>query len=227
MKKFIVIALALLIAFGAYHLYKGTSTEKIYSVPEAVTILNDVYKDTSGFLIGTDERLMIENKGGNATYGEILPQSVAVMLADHPLTKKDVFYDLGSGTGKVCVQVALTTPARAVGVELSSSRHKIAQAARQELLDKKIMSDPRKLTFIEDDILAVDLSDATIIFLCSTCFSEELMQKLVEKIAAIKHPARVFTLKKLPPQDLFKEGKTYHLPMTWSDNTAVHSYELL
>lgn len=219
-----LLSFAILITF--IFIQKTHTKQIIYDTPCAIGIINDVYKDTSGFFIGTGERTLIEEKGGNATYGEILPQSVATILAHETIAKESVFYDLGSGTGKVCVQVALATPARAIGVELASSRHEVAEHVRAELIDKKILTDPKKLRFIHDDITHVAIDDATIIFLCSTCFSEELMRKLAERISQISHPVHVYTLKRLPEEVTgFIQGKTLYLPMTWSTNTAVYMYE--
>lgn len=45
-----------------------------------------------------------------------------------------VFYDLGSGLGKMCMQVACDWGAlRAVGVELAATRHSAAEAVRGQL----------------------------------------------------------------------------------------------
>lgn len=38
-----------------------------------------------------------------------------------PLTGEDTFYDLGSGVGKLVMQVASTTPCNSVGVELGTA----------------------------------------------------------------------------------------------------------
>merc|ERR1712204_78794 len=54
----------------------------------------------------------------------------------HPLSFKDEVIDLGSGLGKVVLQVLLGTEAgRVRGVELSSTRHGMAVAALARLLD--------------------------------------------------------------------------------------------
>ncbi len=203
---------------------KNKSTpNSLYTTDEAIALLNSVYDNKSGFSINQDERTFIEEHGGAPTYGEIKPESLAVLLNDLQLSDKDILYDLGSGIGKVCAQVALTTPARAVGVELSTTRHTLAQEAKKALLDQNILKDNNKLKFIEGNILEVPCNDGTVFFLCSTCFSPDLMEKLVDKLSTIKG-ARILTLKDLPANNSFVLQKTYTLPMSWSNVTNIYYY---
>src|SRR5205823_2256234 len=103
------------------------------------------YQDENGFSICGDEREYIEKCGGNPTYGEILSPSLAQLIQKLALTKNDVLFDLGSGAGKVCIQVALSSPAKAVGIELSATRHALAQKIKQKLIEEHILTDTNKL----------------------------------------------------------------------------------
>jgi len=72
-----------------------------------------------------------------SVYGEVLPEGVQAVLDEintaMPLTAEDVFYDLGSGTGKVAIHAALVTPCRrVVGIELADTRHQHACRALKE-----------------------------------------------------------------------------------------------
>ena len=225
--KYLLIAAVAIIAsaLAVYH-YKKPS-QKIYSTQEVNTIIDDVYTDVSGFSIAQVERQFIEDQGGNPTYGEITVESVARLLNDLNLTAKDYFFDLGSGVGKVCVQAALTTPAYAIGIELSPTRYQDAQLIKNELIKRNILTDANKLKFIEQNIVDADLSKATAIFMCSTCFSDNLMQTLINKMAQeCKNGLQVITLKDLPAHDKFKLLKNYELPMTWSQGSPVYLYQL-
>ncbi len=223
-----IIFIAILAAILPTALYlKNKNSQKIYNAQEVNEIIDDVYCTVSGFCIETQERQFIENCGGNPTYGEITTESLAHLLHDLALTKHDYFYDLGSGVGKVCVQVALTTPAYATGIELSPTRCTGAEQIKQELIKRKILTNPTKLQFSEQNIIDTDLSKATAIFMCSTCFSEELMNLLVNKMATeCKNGLRVLTLKDLPENEQFKFIKQYELPMTWSQGSPVYLYQL-
>ena len=233
MKKLILLFLTILVAYSGYKLYNKNSSSKIYSTQEAIDIMDDVCGKSSGFGICTEERKMIEEKGGNPTYGEITSQALGKLIEhfQNNLSKSDVLYDLGSGIGKVATQVVLTTPARAVGIELSPTRHAIAANIKNELVRKNIIP-KNKLQFIEGNILDVNLDDATIIFMCSTCFSDELMKKITERIYNIPHTVQIITLKQLTPHNTYKfhefiPGQTFSLCMTWSDCTSVYTYERL
>jgi precorrin-6B methylase 2 len=228
-RNYLLLAGGATILVGAFVVYQyKIPAQKIYNTQEVAQIINDTYTDVSGFNIAQVERQFIEDQGGNPTYGEITTESVAQLLNDLHLTVKDLFFDLGSGVGKVCVQVALTTPARAIGVELSQTRAQGAQRIKEELLKHNILTDANKLKFIEQNILNTDLSKATAIFMCSTCFSDSLMEALANKMATeCKNGLRVITLKDLPVHPQFNLVKTYELPMTWSQGSPVYLYELI
>jgi SAM-dependent methyltransferase len=196
-----------------------------YSTAQAIEILDEVYTNVNGFSIDQSERKNIEDQGGNPTYGEITYQSTHDLIQHLDLGKDDIFFDLGCGVGKVCCQVALTTSARAVGIELSPTRCALAQKTKQCLIDKKACTSNTKLEFYEQNILDAHLEPATVIFACSTCFSDQLMQTLTQKFETLPKLKRVATLKELAPTSCFTVSKTFHLPMTWSENTPVHVYE--
>lgn len=203
------------------------STQKLYSTQEAEQIITHTYLDENGFSICGTEREYIEKCGGNPTYGEITPQSLATVIEKLVLTKNDILFDLGSGAGKVCIQVALTSPAQAIGIELSTTRHALAERIKQQLIKEYILTDKEKLIFIEGNIAEVDVSKGTAFFMCSTCFSDELMQKLVQRFAEITHPIKIVSLRSLPLDSVtnIKLIETLNLPMTWSDGSMVYIYE--
>lgn len=207
------------------HKKKSCTTHTLFPL-NAENRINELYRSINGFAISEQERKKIEDAGGNPTYGEITFEGLTTLLRDLKLTEKDVFYDLGSGVGKVCVQVALTTPAAAIGGELSTDRVLKAEQVCQILIKNGDLKNKKKLRFIEANILAMNLKDATVIFICSTCFSKELMQQLTTKMAKLKNGLRVLTLKELAPNPAFKLINTYHVPMTWSNRSAVYLYEL-
>ena len=227
-KNYLIITTAASLFIGTLFFYhRQKPSQKMYTTQEINQIIDEVYTDVSGFSIAMHEREFIEDQGGNPTYGEITSDSVAKLLSDLHLTAKDYFFDLGSGVGKVCVQAALTTPAYAIGIELSPTRYQGAQLIKEELIKRKILTNPDKLMFIEQNIINADLSKATVIFMCSTCFSDSLMETLANKMAhECNSGLRVITLKSLPQHAQFTLIKTYELPMTWSQGSPVYLYEL-
>lgn len=228
---------------------------------EACALLDKIYEGiASGFNIDAAEETYIRDRGGAPTYGEIIKPSMRGLADKLKIKKGDVFYDLGSGTGKLVCYMYMATPVeKAIGIELSESRYKRSLEALERLhaqkpTDKRgeytvvksddesglgngaklseeerefTSSSKRELTFINNDMLAHDLSDASAIFMCATCFSEKLLQKLADKFVREAKPGlRVVTLKKLPENARLKYKGTTKLPTSWSSGSPFHYYEL-
>jgi SAM-dependent methyltransferase len=209
-------------------------------------IIDDMYVDVSGYRIPEEEKGSIRKEGGDPTYGEILYESVEFLLDVLKLTPDDVFYDLGCGVGKMVVQVYLTSPAKkSVGIELSDTRcacaqkiikpitglYEVCAKAENDIrkkLDKKAVkvSGKKTVKILKQNMLEADISDATAIFICATCFSEELMQQLADKLAGLEEGLRIITLKQFPAHADLKLKETFTLPMTWSKTTPVYMYVL-
>lgn len=67
---------------------------------------------------------------------QVTPRSIEEhVLGFHgALTEEDIFYDLGSGDGKIMLQVLLATPAKAgKGIEFAAGRESNAQKAKQRM----------------------------------------------------------------------------------------------
>lgn len=180
-------------------------------------------------IIPQHERQLITTNGGGPVYGEILHSSLKILLDDLKVKNSDVFYDLGSGTGKVTLQAYLDYPfKKAVGIELSPTRCQHSINAKSHLEQQLAIESNRKLDFKNENILNYDINDATIIFMCSTCFPQELMISLTQKLSKLKKGLKLLSLKQLPEYEKFnfKLIKEYHLPMSWSKSSVVYLYEL-
>ncbi|WP_374580547.1 histone methylation protein DOT1-like protein [Pseudoduganella sp.] len=130
---------------------------------------------------------------GRLVYGEFTPQELdnyfAVLAPWLPEQGRGGghFIDLGSGLGKVVMTAALALPGmRCSGVELLGYRHEMAQARLAALL---AAGDAQAATAIaarvrlrQQDMFEADVSDATVVYLYSTCFAP-LMERLGEKLA--------------------------------------------
>lgn len=123
-----------------------------------------------------------------------------------------IMYDLGSGLGKAVMSAAITLPfARCIGVELLEYRHRMAVDRLQVMLatgDRGLESLPVRLQpddplelpggslttarhlldirsrieFVEKDMFEVDVSDASLVFMNSTCFGS-FMHLIADKLA--------------------------------------------
>lgn len=191
-------------------------------------VIERYYSDISGFGIAHEDEKNIIAHGGAPTYGEITVQGADALINYLKPQKNDVFVDAGSGVGKLAVHFFFATDvAKSIGIELSQERYEKALKIKAALEKDKLIPQGRSLEFYHEDILKADFKQATIFFMCSTCFSSELMQKITEKLSHLTKGLRVITLKQLPKNDHFELKDTLLLPMTWSARTTVYIYELV
>ena len=187
--------------------------------------MNRIYKDLCGFDIPATDTQVIKKSKGSPVYGEIKHTALTKLLDYLALTPADTFYDLGSGVGKVILHTALTTGVKkAIGVELSTARHQEAEIAFARARDFSPSLEER-VRFINQDLMSVDLSDATVIYTCSTAFSLKFMVEVTKRLGQFTQPFRLVTLQELPLEKHFRLIQTLRLDMSWLRNTAVHVYE--
>jgi precorrin-6B methylase 2 len=185
--------------------------------------IEKLYKNTTAFGSVTTEL----SKHNPTTYGEILPSSVTTIINLLNVKQNDVFYDLGSGSGKVVTQFFLQTKAKKnTGIELVPFRHNIATKIKNKLqttFPDKFSS--QQLQFINGDILTQDLTDATIVYMCSTCFSNELLEEITNKLNESNNIRAIITLKELPNlHKKLKNKQTIITPCTWAKDTTAYVY---
>jgi SAM-dependent methyltransferase len=90
-------------------------------------------------------------------YVKSADEVVDVMLKTAEVTDKDTVYDLGCGDGRIVIAAARKYGARGVGVDITPRRIK---ESRRNALKAGVI---RKVTFIKQDILETDLSQATVV----------------------------------------------------------------
>ena len=151
--------------------------------------------------------------GKSLTYGEVIPSSIERhVIPQLGLRNGDVVVDLGSGTGKIPLQIALYSQVNGInvrckGIELAHERHAYAERAYNGLssvtlndvsqqlevagqgsssssaLVSALHQVASKVEAIEGDLLFADLTDVTVIFVNNTVFDPALMIKLSELLA--------------------------------------------
>lgn len=107
---------------------------------------------------------------------------LAKMLEVAGVTKDDVVYDPGCGDGRIVIAAAKKYGCRGVGIELSPKLVKEAQAmARRNKVEDLVR-------FVEDDIYAVDLSEATVVTLY---LLPKMNVKLIPQLQKLKPGSRI------------------------------------
>jgi hypothetical protein len=192
--------------------------------------ISALYRGLSGFISykpgekeeGTKEKIYL-------TYGEILYPSVNLLI-DYieDLSSEDVFYDLGSGIGKVPLHFFLKTPVKkACGVEASRARNMHAAKVYHQLKTEfpELLAGGRELSCVAKNFLEAGIEDATVIYTCSTCFSEELLTDIAALLDTCPKLRCVISLKELPLKNLVFD-KVIEIECTW-DKTKCYAYRAL
>lgn len=162
----------------------------------------------------------------NEIYGEVYYYSAMKLLKFLKITDKDHFLDLGSGLGKLVFQLFFTTPAASVtGIEINQQRHEIAVKVKETIEHNlpDLFSHERTLNLIHGDFLKYDFDHISIIYLCSTVFSAELLDSIGKKINQMDNVKQVVSFRKLPNLDKFVLTKKIFLHGTW-DKASCYLY---
>ena len=187
-----------------------------------------LYRDVDGFEISAREERKIERTRSSPIYGEIMPAATVRLIDALELGPDDVFVDLGSGVGKVVVTAALCSAVgRAVGVELARDRHAQGLEVVREAEAEGLLR-PGVVLLRNEDILRTDLSDATVLYTCSTAFPYAFTERLALRVRKLRRPVRFVTLQVLD-SDLpgFALDAILRLDMSWARKRKVHVYRVV
>ena len=134
------------------------------------------------------------------TQGYVRDDSMCELIARMHLHPDDVFIDIGSGSGRVVLHAFLQSPVKkAIGIEIASPLHLLAQKKKQRLLTELplFFEEGRNLQFIEGDFLTTAFQDATVAFISAVCFSQTTLIKLAAKLNQAPTLRAIFSLKPL------------------------------
>jgi ubiquinone/menaquinone biosynthesis C-methylase UbiE len=112
-------------------------------------------------------------------YGEITDVGTDVLIRSFPKyfnNPDGVFYDLGSGKGKLSMYIASNTPLKKVcGIELHTAR---CNEAKEKSKDLKL----NQLSFIESNFGDCDVSDATIVYTDNIAMPKPILTELYQHL---------------------------------------------
>lgn len=160
------------------------------------------------------------------TYGELTPAGTRQLIAATRLGEGDVFVDLGSGVGKVVLQIALTVPGvRCIGIEINGARHAQACEALRRAEACGALP-PGCCVLLHGDIRRADLASATVLFAHSTCFPAKMMGSLVRRIVARDQAVTLATTNALSGRaaKLLVFAGTRACQTSWDRRHRVHLY---
>ena len=164
------------------------------NLSEIQATLSKLYDGVNGYDISHADRSGAHKQDKAFTYGEMLFEPFARIMAAVKPAPGDVFYDLGSGTGKVLIMAdQLYEFASVTGIEFLPTLHATAtdilhRYCHEFRSERKECRGP--VVSKHGDMLVEDLSNADIIFVHATCMPAELIDSLGEKVRKCKPTAR-------------------------------------
>jgi SAM-dependent methyltransferase len=195
---------------------------------QAKHIFDSLYASINGYYVSMNAKRKLAYTDKTLTYGEVLFESFSEILHDAVPRTGEIFYDLGSGTGKAVLIANLLFPfSKTVGIELLKDINDVALevAKRFDSEFKQVVSVEKKLPklhYIQGDFLSYDFSDADIIFSHCTCHPDELMRvfsKWCDEL--LKIGARVVTVTKPLFSENFRLIKSKDYKMGWGEGTVL------
>lgn len=199
---------------------------------EAKTIFDSLYKDVDGRTLSLQGREENQYKSKSFVYGEVVPDSFYQILSVLNPKPGQVFYDLGSGTGKaVMLAHMLFDFSQTNGIEFVESLYQasalVLKRFKEEIVPKLGNKDGKsKISFIFGSFLDVDLSDGDVFWVNSTCFQEDIILALDQKLMDLKPGAQIITLSKTLKSPCYEIYKHQLYDFSWGQATAFFHRKL-
>lgn len=193
---------------------------------EAKKVFDKLYENVNGRLLSLQGREGHQYKSKSFVYGEVLFDSFFQMISEAEPKPGQVFYDLGSGTGKgVFLSHLLFDFSKSKGIEFVDALYQAASEVRERYYKEirpTIAQDvgDKQVYFTFGNFLDVDVNDGDIFFMNSTCFQEDLMFALENKLSTLKPGSKVISLSKSFRSPAFEVYKHKMFEFSWGQATA-------
>lgn len=156
---------------------------------------------------------IIKESDDKLIYGEITKSGVDTLLKEikkrKSITSDDVFYDIGSGNGKLPIHIALISEfSKVKGIEISDIRYMYSNH-----ILRNTVGSIDNIEFINDDVRNIDISDATVIFINDVLFTEEDVEHIFEKASKGTH---IISFKKKSDDIVNLDVSWYPLPSSFN-----------
>lgn len=178
-------------------------------------------------------------EAGNLQYGEVTYAGMEPLYQALRCGPDDVFYDLGSGTGKMVLYVALRGEAsNSVGLEVGERRHRLAQVAGNNITRKLEESnrsespsgDPMQcgnFSLRLADISRQHYQDPTVALFCNLCMDMSLTKRTLSCLLKCPSLKRLVSVTPMPPCGRLEFDHMVQVGCTWAKTTSWHVYNVL
>ena len=158
----------------------------------------------------------------NVTYGEITKKGVQTIIEKitkyKDIKESDVFVDIGSGCGKLVLQIAVKTNFRnLVGIEIVDIRNKYAKSILEQIVP--IDDKDKKIFFINKDVRDFDLSICKVVFMNNLFFDSDLNNIIYDRLSEGCH---IISMSSFNKCKFLKD--TFNVEVSWLDKGAKIYY---
>lgn len=191
-----------------------------------LTEIDALYADINPFHLVKSANLASHNPD-DFHYGEINLCAILDLLAIVRPQANDIFYDLGSGDGKVAFATKLGYPTLKVkGVELLPELFNVSNKILSDYLAQySLRYEDFDVKFINDNFLSYPfIDDATIIFINATSYLGETWEQILLKLLTLKSKTKVIISSKVLPESHFIKHYQGMEHMSWG-LTSTYIYE--
>lgn len=146
-------------------------------------------------------------------YGETPLTTLDKIVRECRILSKDLFYELGCGSGRSCFWLQTFVRCQIVGVDYLPAFIEKANRIKR-------CSGMLKMDFILEDMLSLDLKPATAIYLYGTCLEDTVIEKLICQFKHLRPYTKVITVS-YPLTDycngIFKVTKQFSGRFPWGE----------
>jgi len=188
---------------------------------------NSYHSCTSGFGADfTDEDVDVRN----LQYGEVTWAGMDPLFTALKLQSDDAFYDLGCGTGKLVLYVALrrhrnAQTGRSVGLEVGERRLQTAKTVHNRI-QQKLGNQCPEVTMLLQDISRCRFTDASVVVMSNLCMDAGIVNRTVENLLKCPSFKRIVCITPLVNPRL-KLTNIVKVSCTWANLSSWHVYDAL
>jgi len=173
----------------------------------------------------------------NLLTGEVTYDGMENLYAALKLRPDDVFYDLGSGTGKLVLYVALRAQvAKSVGLEIGERRHELASMAGVRLAEMPAdansklpsLEQPRsEFEVVQADICRYPYHDVSVVVFTNVCMDMQVQSRTLDQLLKCQKFRRLACTSPMMPHKRLKLVKTVAVACSWAKISSWHIYDVL
>jgi SAM-dependent methyltransferase len=184
------------------------------------TFLNQIFQHMHGKLRSKWYRLSRGIWNKEFIYGEIEVLPFFTLLEKTQPTPGEIFYDLGSGSGKAVFTAGLYFDlAKSCGIELLAPLYTLANNRVKQAQELAGSQDQLKnlatIQFKNDNFLNADFLEANIVYIAATCLQTETWEKLIDKLVQLQPGSRIIVASKQISHQRFTQIYQGNELMSW------------